>query len=103
MRKVKITVLKVGFDEELCREYGAPGIVPCPFHKVGQEMLVIDGKKPAEMCGGAWTPCEKYAFALAHGLDRFDYKVWMGRDKISINTCNDGLRPVTFKLEVVEE
>ena len=102
MRKVKITVLKVDFDEELCKEYGDPAIVPCPVHQVGQEMMVIDGKKPDEMCGGAWGSMEKYIFALVHGLDHFTFADWLGKEKVSINTCNDGLRPVTFKLEVAE-
>lgn len=102
MRKLKITVLKVDFDEELCKEYGDPKIVPCPAHYVGQEMYVIDGKKPPELCGGAWGSFEKYVFALTHGLDKFTFPEWLGKEKVSINTCNDGLRPVTFKIEVVE-
>ena len=103
MRKIKITVVKVDFNEELCKEYGAPDIVPCPAHQVGQEMYVIDGKKPPELCGGAWGSFEKYVFALAHGLDHFQFPGWLGKDKVCFNTCNDGLRPVTFKLEVVED
>ena len=103
MRKVKITVMKVDFNEELCKEYGAPDITPCPAHTVGQEMWVIGGKKPAELCPGAWGPFEKYVFALVHGVDKFDFPAWYGKEKVSINTCYDGLRPVTFKLEVVDE
>ena len=45
---------------------------------------------------------EKYIFALAHALDHFTFPRWLGKDKVCINTCNDGLRPVTFKMEVVE-
>lgn len=102
MRDLKITVLKVGFEEDLCKKYGDSKIVPCPVHEVGQEMMVIDGKKPAEMCGGAWGSFEKYIFAMTHGLDHFTFPEWLGKDKVCINTCNDGLRPVTFKIEVVE-
>ena len=31
MKKVKITVLKTTFDEELAREYGAEGLGACPM------------------------------------------------------------------------
>ena len=31
MRKVKITVLKTTFDEELVQEYGAEGLSACPI------------------------------------------------------------------------
>ena len=102
IRDVKITVLKVGFDEELCKRYGAPGITPCPVHTVGQVMLSKGAKRPPEMCGGAWTPCEKYVFGLAHGLDAFGYENWMGVPKTCVMVCSDGLRPVTFLLEVAD-
>ena len=36
MRKVKITVLKTTFDEELVQEYGAEGLSACPMLKAGQ-------------------------------------------------------------------
>ena len=38
MVKVKITVLKTGFDEELAKEYGVEGIGPCHY-KAGQEFI----------------------------------------------------------------
>ena len=44
MRKLKITVLKKEFDEELCKEYADPAIEICPVHEVGQVMYVVDGK-----------------------------------------------------------
>ena len=103
MRKLKITVLKKEFDEELCKEYADPAIEICSVHEVGQVMYVVDGKKPDEMCGGAWGSFEKYIFALAHGLDEFAFPGWLGKKKVCINTCNDGLRPVTFKIEVCED
>ena len=36
MKKVKITVLKTTFDEELAREYGVFGLGPCPMMQAGQ-------------------------------------------------------------------
>ena len=39
MTKVRITVLKTTFDEELAAEYGAEGLAPCPMMKAGQVFL----------------------------------------------------------------
>lgn len=41
MKKVKITVLKTTFDEELAKEYGAEGLTACPMLKEGQVFLPI--------------------------------------------------------------
>lgn len=35
MKKVKITVLKTTFDEELAKEYGVEGLTACPMLKRG--------------------------------------------------------------------
>ena len=102
MRDVKITVLKSRFDEELTKEYGNPELGPCPYHKPGQVFLSEGGKQPEGLCDEAWTAFGKYAFALAHGADSF-WPTWIERRDISINCCNDGLRPVIFKLEAVSQ
>ena len=77
MKKVKITVLKKGFDDELAKEYGIEG----------------------------WKAIYQYVFALAHGADKnlFYYNDWIKTPGVAIVCCNDGLRPVTFKLEATDE
>ena len=102
MRDVKITVLKVTLDKELCEKYGHPDITPCHKHYVGQVMIAKGGARPPEMCGGAWTPAEKYIFALSQGVDTFGFKNWMGVDKTVVTCCVDGLRPITLLLEAVD-
>ena len=79
MKKVKLTVLKTTLDKELAAEYGAEGLGPCP-------ML-------------------RYVFALAHGAGEglFYYGDWIRRPGVAVCSCNDGLRPVIFKLEATEE
>lgn len=103
MRDVRITVLKVTLDEELCKKYASPGIEPCHKHYVGQVMIAKGGAKPAELCGGAWTPCEKYVFALSQGIDEFGFKNWMGVPKTVVTCCLDGLRPITLLIEAIDE
>ena len=92
MKKVKITVLKTTLDEELAAEYGAEGLGPCPMLREGQ---VFE----------AWKAIYQYVFALAHGAGEglFYYGDWIRRPGVAICSCNDGLRPVIFKLETTEE
>ena len=104
MKKVKITVLKTTFDAELAHEYGAKGLGPCPMLKAGQVFLA-DYAKPEGFCDGAWKAIYQYVFALAHGAgeDVFYFGDWIRTPGVAICSCNDGLRPVIFKLESTEE
>ena len=52
MNKVKITVLKTMFNEDLAKEYGVDGLSTCPFHKEGQTFLA-DYAKPENFCDEA--------------------------------------------------
>jgi uncharacterized repeat protein (TIGR04076 family) len=101
MKDIRITVLKTTFNAEIAAEYGAPDVGTCPMHQVGDTFLARGGMKPPEICDEAWTAIGKYAFALAHGLPHF-WLDWIDKPYVSINSCNDGLRPVIFKLEVVD-
>ena len=104
MRKVKITVMKTTFQEELAREYGAPGLGTCPIHRQGQ-VYFGDYAKPEGFCDEAWKAIYQYVFALAHGAPekQWYYGDWMGVPGKAICCCNDGLRPVIFKLEATDE
>ena len=100
MKKVRITVLKTTFDEELAREYGAEGLSACPMLREGQVFA-----KPAGFCDEAWKAIYQYVFALAHGAGEhiFYYGDWIRKPGVAICSCNDGLRPVIFKLESTGE
>ena len=102
MNKVKITVLKTTLDEELAREYGAEGLTACPMMKAGQ-VFYADYAKPEELCDEAWKAIYQYVFALAHGSGQFYYGDWIEKPGIAICSCNDGLRPVIFKVERTDE
>lgn len=103
MKKVKITVLKTTFDKELAKEYGVEGLTACPMLQEGQ-VFYADYAKPEGMCDEAWKAIYQYAFALAHGADKdiFYYGDWIKTPGVAICSCNDGLRPVIFKLEATE-
>lgn len=104
MNKVKITVLKTTLDKELAEEYGVEGLKACPMLKVGQEFYA-DYAKPEGFCDEAWKAIYQYVFALAHGSGKevFYYGDWIKKPGVAICSCNDGLRPVIFKVEATEQ
>ena len=104
MKKVKITVLKTTLDRELAAEYGAEGLTACPVMREGQ-VFYADYAKPEGLCDEAWKAIYQYVFALAHGAgeDVFYYGDWIRTPGVAICSCNDGLRPVIFKLEATDE
>lgn len=102
MKKVKITVLKTTFDADLARDYAMPGLKPCSVMKEGQVFYAGLGK-PEGFCDGAWRSIHQYVFALANGARRFYFNDWVRQPATAITCCNDGLRPVFFKLEATDE
>ena len=104
MKKVRITVLKTTLDEELARQYGVPGLAACPMLRAGQ-VFYADYAKPEGLCDEAWKAIYQYVFALAHGAGEglFYFGDWIREKGVAICSCNDGLRPVIFKLEATDE
>ena len=103
MKQVKITVLKLTRNEELIAEYGAQPLPDCPFHQAGQSFYASYAR-PEGFCDEAWKAIYQYVFALAHGAGKnvFYYGDWIRTPGVAICSCNDGLRPVIFKLEATE-
>ena len=104
MHQVKITVLRKTLQEDLAREYGVQGLGPCPMLREGQ-VFYADYAKPDGLCDEAWKAIYQYVFALAHGAGEglFYYGDWIRTPGVAICSCNDGLRPVIFKLEATDE
>lgn len=71
---------------------------------VGQ-VFYADYAMPNGFCDEAWKAIYQYVFALAHGAgnDIFYYGDWIKTPGVAICSCNDGLRPVIFKLEITEQ
>lgn len=106
MKKVKITVLRTTLNKDLAAEYGVEGLDACPMLKEGQ-VFYADYAKPDGLCDEAWKAIYQYVFALAHGAGTdgglFYYGDWIRKPGVAICSCNDGLRPVIFKLEATDE
>lgn len=101
MKKCKITVLKTTFDKELAEEYGVKDLGACPMLKVGQTFYA-DWECPKGFCNEAWKAIYQYVFTLAHSgamNEPFYYGDWIKEPGIAICSCNDGIRPVIFKIE----
>ena len=93
-------------QEHFCRvneEYGTEGLTACPMLREGQ-VFYADYAKPEGLCDEAWKAIYQYVFALAHGSGKelFYYGDWIRTPGVAICSCNDGLRPVIFKLEATD-
>lgn len=104
--KCKITVLKKECYPELQEKYlAAPQSGPCAFFEEGQEFL-IDGESYESMNGGkfcmeAWDAINRYVYAALQGGSIM--RGWTNDEKMMIACCNDGTRPVIFKIERMDE
>ena len=102
MKKVRITILKTTFQQELAEEYGIDGLTVCPLMEEGQ-VFYANYAKPDGFCDEAWKAIYQYVFALAHGADEIWYfGDWIKKPGVAIVSCNDGLRPVIMKLEATD-
>jgi uncharacterized repeat protein (TIGR04076 family) len=103
MKKVKITVLKKEFDSALAEEYLTDGEAAgaCPLLHVGDEFLYEGGAEmPAGFCPWAWIDIYHGVSALSAGAS---FAPWNSRDGEQILCCTDGIRPVVFRVEALDE
>lgn len=102
MTQVKITVVKkldrdvIHADSHLdCSCKGPP---VCPLFEEGQEFIADTKTMPAGFCPGAFADLFRYITGLEAGAD---YE-WMNERGTVLACCNDGFRPVIFKLERIQ-
>ena len=104
--KVKITVLKKEVYRDLQEKYLAnPNAGECEFFEEGQEWIV-NGDDYFRMlhggfCAEAWDCISRYVYAALQGGSIM--RGWTNDEKMMITCCNDGTRPVIFKLERIDE
>lgn len=101
MKKVKITVMKKTIVKDLLKQYGGVGLGICTLHEEGQEYISNGWQKPDGLCDNAWKSMMEYVIALSHGSKNF-YNDWLNNENMAIISCNDGLRPVIFKVEAID-
>ena len=102
MQKVRITVLKCGWNQDLVDKYASPGLKPCTYQREGMVFISNAWQKPEGLCDNAWKSMMEYVFALSHGAGNF-YDGELKNPRQFIASCNDGLRPVSYLIEVLDE
>lgn len=109
--RVKVTVLDTTVNKDLKRTYLAdPESGPCPcfskddtyeFWREGDrdDFYRFGGDKRFP-CAEAWDCVSRYIYTGLQG-GAFMHK-WTNDDRVMISCCNDGTRPVIFKLERID-
>lgn len=104
--KVKLTVLRKELFRDLQKEYlSDPESGKCPFFEEGQEFIIDNDEffrgMHGTFCSEAWDCVSRYIYAALQGGSIM--RGWTRDEKIMITCCNDGTRPVIFKLERIDE
>ena len=79
------TLVKSGETDEDCLQ--SPGTAHC-------------GTKGVPFCSEAWDAISRYIYTALQGGSIMHG--WMNDDKVMITCCNDGTRPVIFKIERID-
>ena len=100
MKKCRITVVRRASYEDLMAQYENPIEHACDMCE-GQVFIANGWQRPEGLCQSAWESMSSFVMTLAHGGGNF-YDGWMKNPKSAMISCNDGFRPVSFLIEVVE-
>ena len=100
MKSVRITVVRKVWHEDLSRKYENPIENACDMNLY--DTFVYDGKgKPEGLCQSAWESMSQFVIMLYEGAEDI-YDGWMKNKRSAMISCNDGFRPVSFYIEVIE-
>jgi len=101
MKKVKITAMRKASYPNLMEKYENP--VQHAWGIQEEKAWIARGwQKPDGMCDSAWVSLLVFVMMLAHGGGSF-YDSWMRNPISAMISCNDGFRPVSFYIEVLDE
>lgn len=100
MKKCKITVMKMARYDDLIEKFENPIEHACDL-KMGQVFMVENCQRPDGLCDSAWETMLPFVEELSRGGGNF-FDGWMKNEKSTMISCNDGFRPVSFYIEVIE-
>ncbi len=100
MKSVKITAVKKVEHKDLMEIYENPISHTCDI-SVGDTFISENGQRPDGLCQSAWESMEYFVKELALGRGNF-YDGWMKNEHSAMISCNDGFRPISFYIEVIE-
>lgn len=109
--RCKVTVLDKKLFPELQVQYCAvPNSGKCPCYNVGDEFIFYRndekddywhcGTKGVLFCSEAWNAISLYIYTTLQGGSIMHG--WTKDDRVMITCCNDGTRPVIFKIERID-
>lgn len=101
MKRIRITAIRKASYDDLIEKYENPIEHTCDI-KEGQVFIAEGWKKPEGFCESAWESISPFVMTLAYGGEDI-YDGWMKNKHSAMISCNDGFRPVSFYLEVMEE
>lgn len=96
----KITAVRQTTYPDLMAQYENPIEHACDI-QVGDVFFSENGQKPEGLCQSAWDSMQYFVQELAKGGGNF-YDGWMKNLRSAMISCNDGFRPVSFYIEVIE-
>jgi uncharacterized repeat protein (TIGR04076 family) len=105
MAKIRITVVERTFNKDITEEFGSErflagaGNGPCVHFEEGQEFILERMNKPENFCPWAWADIHREIRTVA-----FDGGFsWVNQPNSAITCCTDGMKPVVFCVERIEE
>ena len=101
MNKVRITAIRQTVYPDLMARYENPIEHTCDVRE-GQQWISENGECPEGMCPAAWYSMREFVESLARGEGNF-YDGWMKDPMSAMISCNDGFRPFSFYIEVIEK
>lgn len=102
-KNVRITVLKKQFYDDLAERFLTSGKAtgPCPLLNEGDiYMFTGQAMMPEGFCPWAWNDIASAVGAVSSGSS---HEPWYNRPDLMIECCKDGIRPVSFLLERLDE
>ena len=100
MKKVKITAIRKASYPDLSAIYENPIEHTCDIAE-GDVFISVGGQCPSGFCDSAWESMRPFVTELAKGGGNF-YDGWMKNPHSAMISCNDGFRPVSFYIEVID-
>jgi len=104
MARARITVVKKAHHKDLLDEYLSDkareqGFDICTAFEVGDEFILEGMEYPEGFCHWAWADIQRDVMMVLFGQGF----PWVGPEATAITCCTDGFRPVTFKVERIDE
>lgn len=101
MNKVRITAIRQTIYPDLMAKYENPIQHACDIRQ-GQQWISENAQRPDGLCPSAWDSMKPFVESLANGQGNF-FDGWMKNPMSAMISCNDGFRPFSFYLEVINE